>query len=322
MPPRAFLFAGAETRTRITSPTNGLFVTTLTPTITWVGYGAQFDIEIARTLTGEPTAEAVSGLTYTAETDLTIGDDPYFVRVRPVGGAWSRPVPFYVTPLAVGTMFLWLQGDYGTYQDAAGTLPATATGDPVGKWLDRSGQGNYAQQTGDTGLKLRILENAINGRTALKPDGVDDAISIPHSASLLPSGLHMYVVFESPTGTGAFRVLSKDGDAGYRLYRDAVNTNLRVNFAGSSDTQISSPPTGWMIARLKYNRTRIAFKVTGKTEVTLAHTAAMSGTGALIIPYSGTDKPIYAVLGYAAELGTTQQAALEAYLTALTGLAV
>jgi hypothetical protein len=32
------------------------------------------------------------------------------------------------------------------FQDAAGTIPVTATGQPVGRWLDKSGNGNHATQ--------------------------------------------------------------------------------------------------------------------------------------------------------------------------------
>ncbi len=33
------------------------------------------------------------------------------------------------------------------YQDAAGTIPVTAVGQPVGKILDKSGRGNHATQS-------------------------------------------------------------------------------------------------------------------------------------------------------------------------------
>lgn len=210
MPLKPFIFAGEETRTRVTSPTNGLFVTTLTPTITWVGYGAQFDVEIARTLTGTPTAEAVSGLTYTVEDDLTLGDDPYFVRVRPVGKAWSRPVLFYVTPLVLPELSLWLDRNYGVYQDSAGTIPATLLGDPVGCWKTRGGSVLSAVQT-VTGLKPVV---GIDGITF---DGVDDALAIANNDIIKRANVkHIYAVFKPNATNGG--VFSRGGDNSYRVW--------------------------------------------------------------------------------------------------------
>ena len=77
-----------------------------------------------------------------------------------------------------------------------------------------------------------------------------------------------------------------------------------------------------VIARLKYDKVGIKFKVTGKTEVTAARTASISGTTALTMPDFGFAEWVYGVFGYSAELTTDEQTALQTYLTAMTGLAV
>lgn len=59
------------------------------------------------------------------------------------------------------------------YQDAAGTIPVTGVGQPVGKVLDKSGRGNHATQS--TSSKRPILQqNASTGAYYLSFDGVDD----------------------------------------------------------------------------------------------------------------------------------------------------
>ena len=59
------------------------------------------------------------------------------------------------------------------YQDAAGTIPVTGVGQPVGKVLDKSGNGNHATQS--TSAKRPILQqNTITGAYYLAFDGVDD----------------------------------------------------------------------------------------------------------------------------------------------------
>jgi hypothetical protein len=51
---------------------------------------------------------------------------------------------------AGGANGFWLDAsDRSTlFQDSAGTTPVTALGDPVGRWLDKSGRGNHFVQTG------------------------------------------------------------------------------------------------------------------------------------------------------------------------------
>lgn len=59
------------------------------------------------------------------------------------------------------------------YQDAAGTVAVTGAGQPVGKVLDKSGNGNHATQS--TSSKRPMLQqNTTTGAYYLQFDGVDD----------------------------------------------------------------------------------------------------------------------------------------------------
>lgn len=61
------------------------------------------------------------------------------------------------------------------YQDAAGTIPVTGVGQPVGRVLDKSGRDNHATQS--TSAKRPILQqNATTGAYYLSFDGVDDCL--------------------------------------------------------------------------------------------------------------------------------------------------
>lgn len=57
------------------------------------------------------------------------------------------------------------------FQDAAGTIPVTGAGQPVGLMLDKSGRGNHASRA--TATSRPILQTA-NGLWYLAFDGVDD----------------------------------------------------------------------------------------------------------------------------------------------------
>lgn len=61
------------------------------------------------------------------------------------------------------------------FQDAAGTIPVTGVGQPVGRVLDKSGRGNHAIQS--TSAKRPILQkNATTSAYYLAFDGVDDCL--------------------------------------------------------------------------------------------------------------------------------------------------
>lgn len=60
------------------------------------------------------------------------------------------------------------------FQDAAGTIPVTAAGQPVGKMLDKSGRGNHATQA--TATARPVLQTA-SGLWYLAFDGVDDSMA-------------------------------------------------------------------------------------------------------------------------------------------------
>ena len=59
------------------------------------------------------------------------------------------------------------------YQDAAGAVPVTAVGQPVGLMLDKSGRNNHAFQTVSASRPI-LQRNATTGAYYLAFDGVDD----------------------------------------------------------------------------------------------------------------------------------------------------
>ena len=78
---------------------------------------------------------------------------------------------------AAGEQGVWYDpSDLSTlFQDAAGTTPVTAAGQPVGRMLDKSGRGNHATQS--TAINRPTLQIDAGGRYYLACDGVDDGMS-------------------------------------------------------------------------------------------------------------------------------------------------
>ena len=70
--------------------------------------------------------------------------------------------------------FVYDPNDLSTmFQDAAGTIPVTAVGQPVGLIKDKSGRNNHAFQTVSASRPI-LRQNATTGANYLQFDGVDD----------------------------------------------------------------------------------------------------------------------------------------------------
>lgn len=76
---------------------------------------------------------------------------------------------------AIGQQGAWYDpSDLSTlFQDAAGTIPVTGTGQPVGLMLDKSGRGNHAIQAT---AAIRPIFRDVGGLRYLECDGVDDGM--------------------------------------------------------------------------------------------------------------------------------------------------
>lgn len=88
--------------------------------------------------------------------------------------AWS---PFALWPLGTEAR-AWYEPSLSNstlFQDAAGTAPVTAVGQPVGLMLDKSGQGNHAAQV--TASKRPLLQQDGGGKYYLDFDGLDDSMA-------------------------------------------------------------------------------------------------------------------------------------------------
>lgn len=86
--------------------------------------------------------------------------------------------------------------DFSTlFQDAAGTTPVTAVGQPVGLMKDKSGNGNDITQ--GTTASCPTLQQDINGYYYLGFDGVDDYMELPGAVPGVASGdvlIHLAMV--------------------------------------------------------------------------------------------------------------------------------
>lgn len=92
------------------------------------------------------------------------------------GGVAPNPDAAITALFAASEQGAWYDpSDFSTmFQDAAGTTPVTAVGQPVGRIKDKSGRGNHATQA--TSAARPVLQQDGAGKYYLAFDGVDDFI--------------------------------------------------------------------------------------------------------------------------------------------------
>lgn len=107
----------------------------------------------------------------------------------------SKDVPFsqYILSTPFTPRHLFISGEQGAwydpsdlstlFQDASGTTPVTATGEPVGLMLDKSGNGNHATQKVSAAKPTYQTDGTLHW---LEFDGVDDGFKLSFSTPVKP----------------------------------------------------------------------------------------------------------------------------------------
>jgi hypothetical protein len=117
------------------------------------------------------------------------------------------------SPDDIAGLALWLKSDAGLFQDA-GTTPATASNDPMGRWADQSGNGRHFNQT-TSGFKPLLQLNVVNSRPVIRFDGTDDLLNGPTFAALTEGEVFIVVKIDTdPPGLSAQCGLWDFGSAG------------------------------------------------------------------------------------------------------------
>lgn len=165
-----------------------------------------------------------------------------------LGVGLSSPVTAF-TPISIAGLQLWLDASDSTtlFSDSAGSTPATADGDPVGRWADKSANGRHATQS--DGTKKPTLKLALeNGRNAIQFDVSNDTISGTAGANY---PRHTFTVMRFPVSSlgtvncVAYRFFTSglavpNARSTFRIVRDGVAW-ADSGFVGS---QISHSDTG------------------------------------------------------------------------------
>ncbi|MCC5983383.1 MAG: hypothetical protein JJU42_03355 [Rhodobacteraceae bacterium] len=156
-------------------------------------------------------------------TDLSVTSAPHRAR-----HGW-HPDWLFLT----GEQGAWFDpSDLSTlFQDSAGTLPATADGDPVGRMLDKSGNGRHLFQ--DISAARPVLRIS-GGLTWLEFDGVDDRMVF---AEMPNTGTTTAILGLWRTSGSATASVLGTGGSGY--LRNSNGTLVKND--GGNNPQVDTP---------------------------------------------------------------------------------
>ena len=128
----------------------------------------------------------------------------------------------YYSPVDISTLF----------QDAAGTVPVTADGDPVGKMLDQSGNGKHATQSTSAARPIYRTNGTLHW---LEFDGVDDLLTTVSVAAWAISATMWVGVSSNLYGTNEPVIILSGGASGSRLYpNDSAGESIRYRWVSSN----------------------------------------------------------------------------------------
>lgn len=180
-------------------------------------------------------------------------------------GLWQRGPSSSFSPLSLSPA-LWLDAsDASTLFQSNGGAAAAADGDPVGYWLDKSGNGRHLTQT--SGVNKPLLKLAVkNGKNGVLFDG---ASSFFDTAG-----------YSAPVNLTHFRVIKR--------------TTVAITNLGWSHTTYNDYPQVWFGDNYIYARhggfsfqTTLTNTSTGWFIVRTGHT----GTGSFFVAVNNVNKP-------------------------------
>ncbi|MBK9122796.1 MAG: hypothetical protein IPM16_06700 [Chloroflexi bacterium] len=191
------------------------------------------------------------------------------------GGGGAAFVPTDISGLA-----LWLDASDSTtlFQDSAGTTPATANDDVIGRWADKSGNGNHATQ--ETTANKPLLKTAVqNGLNTVRGDGTDDSLSFTGSGLAL---------FQNVAYAYTFIVVDANSTSGQKV-AFAFGYHITNGARYYIEDGLSANKWDWRGRRLDGDSATVAYSGTNHGGVPVLLTAAVAfASGSAVLRQNGT----------------------------------
>ena len=163
------------------------------------------------------------------------------------------------TPRSISGLALWLDAsDSSTlFQNSDGTVPATASSDPVGYWADKSGNGRHAVQA-TAGSRPTVGSSSTAGKNAVRNNGTG-SVALQVAAWPYTAGNTQFAVFNASALNQAVAQRGTLNDEPRFAIQSPASgvVSVYATRGGSSAAQTSStvgyPTSQWAIGATLFN---------------------------------------------------------------------
>jgi len=237
--------------------------------------------------------------------------NPLQALINSLFGAGEQGAFYIPRPIVLGTQAL--------FQDSAGTVPVTADGDPVGKMVDQSGNGNHATQTVSGSRPVYRTDGTLHW---LEFDGVDDVLIANYSGSV--QGPCTLSVAMTRLNTDRGRLILGSVDQSIRHQISLSSTGRLVAVTGGAVIQTpgnTELPVGDHVVTMKVDGENSTLRIDNNivAQGNLLNSIAPESMtiGALSSGQSGLFQNIYGIIHVE---GVSKVDDIEAYLAGLAGV--
>ena len=233
---------------------------------------------------------------------------------------------------AGGTEGAWFDpSDLSTlFQDSAGTTPVTASGQPVGKMLDKSGNGNHATQAVSAS---RPIYTEGSGLAWLAFDGVGDFMAVADVSGMRQSIMTFFIGVD-PLSLSSREEWFASGNSGafstnnYILGNDASSFQIFGRTPAAPVSQGSLTANTKVIVSVRPDGTNINSRINGAAQTTAALTLGTNDTTGFTLGSSKnngvysrfTQMNMYGLIVRGSTSSADEITSTEAYLAAKTGV--
>lgn len=231
------------------------------------------------------------------------------------------------TPLALSGLAAWFDATRSTFQERTGgsaTTPAAADNDPVGSWLDLSGNARHA--TGPADSKRPVLKLGVkNGRSVVRFDGTDDILSTATGFLDGAVDLTVFLVSRMRSAGVSGRTLADGTGGGSNWLLGTFGGNATSFYDGNfHESSGNAGSTNWFLNVARRDSTASNLFTNGAAN-TGATTTPGSGPNGFAFGNRGDeteprDADVAEVVAYSRALTTSERQAVESYLNSKWGV--
>jgi len=205
------------------------------------------------------------------------------------------------------------------FQDAAGTIPVTGDGDPVGLMLDKSGNGHHASQPTTAAKPVYRTDGMLHW---IESDGIDDQLVSGANVDLSDPAYTFYVAAKGIAGSSN-QVLSSDQSAN-RKAAIQISSDATLRVLDRSDSlillDVENDNLASFVAALRHNSDGKRIRLNGTDQPFQSANTNVRGVGdSIAVPLNGAQL-IYGAVVINRTMADQECAELDGYLAKKAGV--